>query len=197
MVKVVKGKIGPKEQAARALREKNDGLSIPPFLRRTETPEQEAARLKRQAAKKEDTIKLKVIEPYNPNDPIRKAIAKDLKEPKHPATAEKQEATVPSKKAAKAKTKAKTPKASKAKTDRFAEMMAAAKAGKIPPTPTISHKSYKKHAEAIAALAKKKDVAALKKYDPSFADFTKGENRCIYRTPIGFYRQACIAALGG
>lgn len=55
----------------------DDDLTIPEFLKRTETPEQAAKRDAKYAAKKPDP-KLKVIEPYNPNDPIRKAIAKDL-----------------------------------------------------------------------------------------------------------------------
>lgn len=72
------GKIGPKEQALKALKSQRAELDIPPFLRRTETPEQ-AAKREAKHAKKTDT-KLKVIEPYNPNDPIRKAIAKEFRD---------------------------------------------------------------------------------------------------------------------
>ena len=74
---------GPKEEALRAARE--DNLAIPAILRRKpETPEQEAARVKKQA--KEDrhnrfaeSAGLKIIEPMDPK--IRKAIEKEFRDP--------------------------------------------------------------------------------------------------------------------
>jgi hypothetical protein len=70
-------KIGPKETALKSKRaEIAEG--IPDFLKRTETPEQEAKRRKRDAKRPDMTGGLKVIEPMDPK--IRKAIEKDLRD---------------------------------------------------------------------------------------------------------------------
>lgn len=120
------GKIGPKEAAMRERREQiaktgkptKGDLNIPDFLKRTETPEQAAKRDAKHAKKPVDP-KLKVIEPYNPNDPIRKAIAKDLKDDTPAGVAQTINAALP---------KIETPKP--AKTKKLSPLLAKAVAEK-------------------------------------------------------------------
>jgi len=77
-------KIGPKEAKLQQQREEN--LDLPDFLKRAETPEEAAAREKKNAkleAKRrfDDSAGLKATEPVTPMpEKIRKAIEKDLRE---------------------------------------------------------------------------------------------------------------------
>lgn len=70
---------------------------------------------------------------------------------------------------------------------------AKAKDGKLPAKPPITHRSYRKRADELEKLAKAGDLAGLKAFTPTFADFAKGG--CSFRTPIALYRKLCITAL--
>lgn len=112
---------------------------------------------------------------------------------KSPATKAKAAAKAkPATKPAKPAKAAKAPR--KAKTNGHEAVLAAAREGKVPARPDLTHKSYKKHADAMAALIKAGDLSGLRGYKPTFAEFKDGG--CSFRTPLARYREAALIALG-
>ncbi len=105
--------------------------------------------------------------------------------------AAKKPAAAPKAKAAAAKKAEPAPKGRKNGRPNPEVERAAAADGKIPAKPRITHKSYCKHADAMEKLVKAGDLKGLKNYRPIF----KTEPYCTFRTPLSHYRTNAIIAL--
>lgn len=143
-----------------------------------------------------DGLQVLVPADYQPeNQPTETTMAKQGKT--KPAAKVKAEAAKPkAAKAAKANGHARIKGAAEAKRRGDHEQARIdAEAGKLPPMPKLTHKSYAKHAVAMAALARAGDLAGLKKYEPTFAQFAKEGEYCSFRTPLAHYRHNALIAL--